>query len=348
MDASGPSLKRWAGDRSGWSLLRDRLAARRVNGDNPLLYVGGLLVFLLILQVASGVLLMLHYQPSPTEAHASVAYVIGGVPYGALVRAVHLWSGDLLILLVVLQLFSVVIRRTFRSPNELLWVSGLIGLLILLALAFTGVVLPWSESAYLQARVGSEIVGQTPFVGRTLRYLLRGGDEVTTATLRHAYGFHVAVLPAALTLLLGLHMAFLRRLSHRPVAPETEIHQRRVPIYPDFLVRMGAAMAGMLAVVISLATFVERPLGPAAEVGKMAVAEAQPPWFFLFVHDLLMAAPRELLGVPSAKFIVGASVLVLLLAFFVPFFDRRGSRLTAVLAGLLLVVTTTLSIHAAL
>jgi ubiquinol-cytochrome c reductase cytochrome b subunit len=347
MDQENPTFKRWVDDRSGWSSMRDRLASRRVRAGNPAFYVGGVLAFLLLMQMASGVLLLLHYQPSASEAHQSVAFIMGGIPYGDLIRNLHLWCSDLLVAGVILQLFSVAIRRSFRTPNELLWISGLIGFFILLGLAFTGAVLPWSQSAYLQARVGSEIAGQTPFLGSALRYFLRGGEEVTTATLRHAYGFHVAVLPAALTLLLVAHGLFLRRLGTRPVPTDVDL-AKTVPIYPDFLVRMAAVMTAALVLVISLATFVERPLGEIANVAAAAPAGARPPWYFLWIHDLLLRAPRELLGVPSAKFIVGAGAMIIILAFFVPFFDRRGSRVTAVIAGLLLFLAVSLSIHALL
>jgi ubiquinol-cytochrome c reductase cytochrome b subunit len=339
------TFKRWLDDRSGWSSLRNRLAARRVHGDNPAHYVGSLLLFLLLMQVASGVLLLLHYQPSADEAHASVAFVIGGIPYGDLVRNVHLWCSDLLVLGVIVQLFSVAIRRSFRSPNELMWVSGLIGFFILIGFAFTGAVLPWSQNAYLQARVGSEIAGQTPLIGSALRYFMRGGEEVTTATLRHAYGFHVAVLPATLTLLLLVHGLFLRRATARPSATELE-DPTLIPVYPDYLLRLAAATTAALAVVISLATFVERPLGEAADLSAAAPEGASPPWYLHFAHVLLSVAPRELLGVPSAKFIVGAGALVVLLAFFVPFFDRRGSRVTAVISALLLLAFMSLTLHA--
>jgi quinol-cytochrome oxidoreductase complex cytochrome b subunit len=347
MDQEAPTFKRWADDRSGWSSMRARLAARRVRPGNPAFYVGGVLAFLLLMQMASGVLLLLHYQPSAPEAYQSVAFIMGGIPYGDLIRNMHLWCSDLLVLGVILQLFSVAIRRAFRTPNELLWISGLLGFFILLGLAFTGAVLPWSQSAYLQARVGSEIAGQTPFLGTALRYFLRGGEEVTTATLRHAYGFHVAVLPAVLTLLLVAHGVFLRRLGTRPEPAEVDL-ARTVPIYPDFLVRMAAVMTAALVLVISLATFAERPLGEAAELSAAAPPGARPPWYFLFIHDLMLRAPRELLGVPSAKFIVGAGALIVLLAFFVPFFDRRGSRVTAVISGLILFLAVFLSIHALL
>jgi quinol-cytochrome oxidoreductase complex cytochrome b subunit len=345
MASASPSLKRWIGDRSGWAAIKAGLASRRVQGSNPAYYVGGLLLFLLLLQLGSGVLLLLHFQPSADQAHQSVAFIIGGIPYGALIRAVHLWTSDLLVFGVIVQLFSVAIRRTFRSPNELLWVSGLIAFFILLCLAFTGAVLPWSQNAYTQARVASEIVGQTPLIGPTLRALMRGGDEVTTATLRHAYGFHVAVLPAALTFLMIAHGMFLRR---RGAHADYTTKNGAIPIYPDFLVRMAAVMTAALVIVISLATFVERPLGEAAEVAAAAPEGARPPWYLLFVHELLMRAPRELLGVPSAKFIVGAGGLVALLAFFVPFFDRRGSRVTSAIAGVLLLGLILLSIHALL
>lgn len=339
------ALGRWLDDRTGWSAIRDRLAAGRARADNPAHYIGGLLVFLLFMQGATGILLLLHYQPSAAEAHRSVALIVGGIPYGLLVRNLHVWSSHLLVAGIVLQLFVAVIRRSFSAPNELLWVSGMIGFLILLGLAFTGAVLPWSESAYLQARVGSAIVGQTPWLGPTLRTFMRGGEEVTGATLHHAYGFHVAVLPAALTALVVAHAALLRRRATRDPPSAVDVG-RLIPVYPDLVVRLAATMMVALAVLITLATFVEQPLGDAASPEHAAPVGAQPPWYFLFVHHLLSSAPPELLGVPSPKFIVGALGAFLVVFFFFPFLDRRGSRVTAVLATVLLAVAALLSFHA--
>lgn len=347
MDAGDPSADSWAERRLGAATLRDRLAARMVRADRPELYVGGVLAFLLFLLLASGILLMLHYRPTAEDAHASVAYIAGGLPYGDLIRGVHAWSSDLLVLGVIVQLISTLVRRAYRRPFELVWVSGALTLFVLVALAFTGAVLPWSDIAYVQARVGSEIAGHLPWAGPPLRYLMRGGDEVNGSTLVHAYGFHVAVLPAALTLLLGAHAALLRRARQR--APTEVVVERSVPVYPDFLVRQAGVAVGVLVIVITLATFWPRAIGAPADPALAATgASAQPPWYFLFVHDLLAAAPPTLLGIHSAAFIVGAIGVLALLALAVPFFDRRGSRVTVAIGVIASLLVLALSIHALL
>jgi quinol-cytochrome oxidoreductase complex cytochrome b subunit len=336
---------RWLDERTRWLRVRDRLASVRVRPNDPVYYIAGLVVFLLWIQAATGGLLLLHYQPNTAEAHASLRRIIGGIPYGDLIRNMHLWSSDLLVLGAALGLFLVAIRRIFRAPNELRWIWGLIAFFVLLGLAFTGAVLPWSEHAYLQARVGSDIVGQTPWIGGFLRYFMRGGEEVGSMTLRHAYGFHVAILPAALTfVVIGFGVLLRgRRLREAASADDVEL---TIPVYPDLLLRILATMTGALAVLISLATFVDRPLGEAADPTLAAPLGARPPWYLLFVHDLVIRAPRELLGVPSAQFIVGVLALLVVLTFFVPLLDRKGSRITAVLATVLLLLAATLSIHA--
>ncbi len=342
-EARSDGLLGWLRDRVAWTDIAGALAQHRAPRRSFVFYLGGITGFVLLVQVLSGVLLTVYYRPDAAHAHESVERIVGEIPYGHLVRAVHAWSADVFVACLMLHAFAVLARRSFRPPQELSWLSGLLLLALGLGLAFTGAVLPWSERAYTDARVGSELARHFPFVGGWLVRLMRGGDEVTTDTLAHAFGFHVAVLPAAVTAVVGAHLFFLaRRPPGKTVAPSGET----IPLYPDFFVRQAVAMTGVLVVVLTLATFVERPLGAPADPRMATPADALPPWYFLPAHAIVRAAPKELLGIDGPRFLLGAACVLAAAVAALPFVDRRGSRLTAVLAWVLLLSFLLLSFRA--
>lgn len=338
-----PGILAWARDRVAWDGLADALHEHRVPRRGFFFYLGGLNAFLLLVQVITGVLLTVYYQPDAAHAHESVERIIGEIAYGHLVRAVHVWSADLFVAFLLLHVLTILARRSFVPPQELTWLSGLLLLLVGLGLAFTGAVLPWSERAYTDAQVGTEFARFVPLVGGWLERLMRGGDYVSSNTLAHAFGFHVAVLPAALTAIVGSHFLFLWR---RPPSRTFSPHEETIPLYPDFVVRQAVAMTALFVVILTLATFVERPLGPVADPRMATPSGALPPWYFLPVHALVRASPKELLGIEGPRFLVGAGCVVGVILAALPFLDCKGSRLTGWLAWVLALGFLLLSIRA--
>lgn len=332
--------RKWFSDRLGAAAFIDRLRDRRMPSWSVPHYTGGLVIFLFLLQVASGILLMLPYRVDPLHAHESIELIAGQVPFGSLMRGIHAWASQLFVATVILHFAANLMLRRYTAPNELMWLLGMGLLLVGVGMAFTGVILPWNENGYLQARVSSEMLGQGPIFGPFVKRLLRGGDDITPWTLNHAYGFHTGVLPAATTLLVLLHTIVANRR-----APDTGV--RTIAVYPDFVLRMAALCVGAMALVVSLATFVQVPIGAAADL-RASVLTAKPPWYLLFAHDLVGSAPPFILGVASARFILGALSLLALFAVALPFIDRRGSKLTTGLSIALFALWAILTIHAAL
>lgn len=314
----------WMADRVGWSELRAFLSERRVARRGFLFYMGGVTLMLFLLQVGSGILLLLHYRPDANLAKESIEGIIGTIPYGALFRGIHVWSSDLFVGFLLAHMFVVVARRSFKPPQELSWLTGLVALVLGVGLAFTGAILPWTQRAFADARTGSEIARYVPFVGDWLHRFMRGGDDVTPNTLGHAFGFHVAALPALMTVFVAAHLLSVVRKP--PEAPKAS--QDTMPLYPDFAVRQAAVWTGVLVVVMTLAIFVDRPLGAAADARAVST-DAEPPWYFLPAHQLVRSSPPELLGVEGARFLVGAACVLILLVVALPFIDRKGSKLTA-------------------
>lgn len=342
MSASQRDSTGWLRDRTGWSGLTSFLAARSVPRRGAILSVGGVVLFLFLVQVASGILLLLYYRPDIATAHDSVERISGQVPYGDLIRNVHAWASDLFVAMLLAHFFVVLVRRTFKPPREIAWLSGLVTIVLGIGLAFTGSILPWSQHAYTQARVGTEIARHVPLLGGALFRFMRGGEEITSATLGHAFGFHVAVLPAALTLMLALHLFFLLRARPADVAAPSD---DRIPVYPDYLVRQAATWTGVFVLLMTLAIFVDRPLGAAADP-RLPSGDARAPWYFLPVHQLVRSAPAELLGMDGARFLVGVACGLGLVVVALPFIDRRGSKATAWGAWLALVVLLLLATSA--
>jgi len=337
---SGSGVSEWLRDRIGWEQIRAALEAHRAPRRSFFFYLGSITAFLLLVQVTSGVLLVLYYQPDATQAFGSVQRIDGGIPYGHLVRAVHVWASDLFVASVLAHLLTILIRRSFKPPHELSWLSGLVALFLSIGLAFTGAVLPWNQTAYTHARVGSEFAKYVPLIGPWLKRFMRGGDEITASTLGHAYGFHVAVLPAALTALVLAHLFFLSRKPANVAKDEKD----SLPLYPDFFVRSAAAWTGVVVLLMTLAIFFERSLGVAADA--TAPSTGRPPWYFLPFHQIVRVAPKELLGVDGARFLMGAATLVGLALALLPFIDRRGSKVTAWVASVFVVVLLLLAASA--
>jgi len=330
-------------DRLGWAGIASTLGARRVSRRSYFFYLGGITAFLMLLQVASGILLMLYYQPDASLAYASVDRIAGEIPYGNLIRNVHAWTSDFFVAVLLAHVFTILVRRSFRPPQELSWLSGVVLLVFGIGLAFTGAILPWNETAYTHARVGSDLAGNVPLLGDALRRFLRGGDEVGSSTLGHAYGFHVAALPAMVTLFVGMHAFFLNRKP--PVVPD-EGKTDTIRLWPDFFVRQGLAWTGVFVAIMTLAIYVDRPLGIAADPRLPTPIGSRPPWYFLPVHQIVRGAPKELLGMDGARFLVGAACFFGILFVALPFIDRKGSRATAYLAWALLFVLLLLATSA--
>jgi quinol-cytochrome oxidoreductase complex cytochrome b subunit len=340
------STARWFADRLGLTRIQGSLAKHTVPRHGFMFYLGGITLFLLVVQVASGILMTLYYQPDAAQAHASVERIVGEVAYGDLVHQVHVWAADLFVASLLLHVLTVMVRRSFRPPHEISWLSGVALLLLGVGQAFTGAILPWSQQAYTDARVGSEFARYVPIIGGWLHRFMRGGEDITSNTLGHAFGFHVAALPAAMTLVVAGHLFFMSRHPvARPPPASGAAAPPTIPLYPDFFLRLAVAMTGVMVLVLSLAIFVPRSLGVAADP-RVASVGAVPPWYLMPVHAIVRAAPKDLLGLDGPTFLVGAACILGLVFICLPFIDRRGSRFTAWLAWFVVLALILLSIRA--
>jgi quinol-cytochrome oxidoreductase complex cytochrome b subunit len=182
-------------------------------GINYLTCFGGITFTLFVLQVLTGLLLSLYYTPSDADAYQSIQRLQLEVPLGRLLRSVHHWSANLMVVTIVLHMLRVFIAGAYKNPRELNWVAGSLLLVLTLGFGFTGYLLPWDQKAYWATVVGTNMLGSVPFVGPALASVLRGGMDVTGQTLLRFYSMHILWLPLFTAFFLWVHFHVIRRLG---------------------------------------------------------------------------------------------------------------------------------------
>jgi cytochrome b6 len=291
-------------------------------------YLGGMTLFLFIIQVSTGILLLLYYRPSAEEAFESVQFLMAEVQFGWLIRSIHSWAANLMIFTLFVHLFSVLLLKAYRPPREITWFSGVALLGLALGFGFTGYLLPWNELAYFATKVGTEITSAVPGIGRFAGRLLRGGDEVTGATLTRFYGIHVAILPATAVALLGLHLYLVQRhgISVPPGVERAGGASRAMRFVPDFLLRDIVGWLSALAILAALAAYFPAELGKKADPFLPAPAGIKPEWYFMFMFQTLKYLPSHILGIEGEVAGILAFGLGGLFLLLIPILDRRTAR----------------------
>ena len=173
--------------------------------------LGILATILFGILVITGTLIMFYYVPSTERAYEDIIFLQTKVPYGQLMRNMHRWAAHGMVLVVVLHMVRVFYTGAYKPPREFNWIVGVILLLLTLGASFTGYLLPWDQLSYWAITVGTNIAGYAPFVGPQLRMVLLGGVEVGQNALTRFYALHIMVIPAALVLLISLHIWRVRK-----------------------------------------------------------------------------------------------------------------------------------------
>jgi len=173
--------------------------------------LGGITFVLFLIQGVTGTLLAFYYKPTPDEAYASIQFIETQVRFGAAIRAIHHWSANAMVVMVVAHLLRVFITGAFKPPRELNWISGVILFVMTLGFGFTGYLLPWDQRAFWATTVGSEIAGGIPWIGDLSLIFLRGGWDVSAVTLSRFYAVHILILPIIILAFLGVHFLMIRR-----------------------------------------------------------------------------------------------------------------------------------------
>lgn len=292
-------------------------------------YFGGVSLFLFIVQVVTGILLLLYYKGSEELAFESIQFIMSRVQFGWLIRSIHSWAANLFILAAMIHMFSVFFEKAYRKPRELTWVTGMLMLFVGFGFGFSGYLLPWNELAFFATKVGTDIAGVVPIIGRPILEFLRGGPEVTGATLSRFFGFHVAVFPGIFTVLLGIHLLLVQRQGmSEPLGLENNPSRehRQMPFFPNFLLRDLLLWLIVLNLLAILAVFFPWELGQKADPFAPAPAGIKPEWYFMFMFQTLKYLPAHVWFVDGEVLGISLFGLAGILWLFVPFWDRKSAR----------------------
>jgi len=212
----------WLDVRFGWRAVWQAIFLRNIPHVNWFYTLGSATLFTAVLQAVTGILLTLYYVPTPDHAYDSVAYITSQLPAGWLIRGLHHWGASAMVILTVLHLLRVFFYGSYKFPREVTWLTGVFLLLVVIGFGFTGYLLPWDQKAYWATTVGTRIVGVAPGLGPLILRIARGGEDLSAVTLARFYGTHIWVLPAALLVLIGVHMYLVIRngISAAPAKDE--------------------------------------------------------------------------------------------------------------------------------
>jgi ubiquinol-cytochrome c reductase cytochrome b subunit len=326
----------WIDDRSGLITAIRGVLEHPVPPRTGWWYVFGsatLLAF--VLQVATGIALSTSYVASSGQAYESLRFISEQALLGRFLRGMHYFGASAMVLLIGIHVSRTYLMAAYKFPRELNWLTGAVLLLLTLALAFTGQLLRWDQTAVWSVIVGAAQAGRMPVVGGELARFILAGDTIGGATLSRFFAFHVFFIPALVFLLIGLHLWLVLRhgISERPKAGEPvdpatyrsrydELLRREgVPFWPDAAWRDVVFGAAMVATVALLAIIVGPPdLGPPPDPSILE-AYPRPDWYFLWYFAVLAMVPHHLetIIIVAGPLVFGALLLL------VPMFNK-GER----------------------
>ncbi|MEZ4295453.1 MAG: cytochrome b N-terminal domain-containing protein [Polyangiaceae bacterium] len=315
----------WLDERTGHREFLKHALDEPVRGGARWAYVwGSALALTFVIQAVTGYLLMSAYAPSATTAWSSVAHVTFTMRAGWLVRGLHHFGAQAMVILLIGHLGQTAFYGAYKKPREMNWFLGLGLMGVTLGFALTGYLLPWDQKGYWATRVATNIVGSVPGIGPWMQSVLVGGPEYGHATLTRFYSLHVGVLPAALVLLLVAHIALFRKHGVTPPAKVDEPGAPPAKVDKFFPKQVGMDLAFglvVLAVLVGLAwrehgAPLDAPADPASDY------PARPEWYFLALFEMLKHLPGSLeaVGAVGVPLVLGGYLVAL------PFLDKKPSR----------------------
>jgi ubiquinol-cytochrome c reductase cytochrome b subunit len=318
-------------------------------------YFGSLALFVLVLQIVTGIFLTIHYKPDASQAFGSVEYIMRDVPWGWLIRYLHSTGASMFFIVVYLHMFRGLIYGSYRKPRELLWILGMLIYLCLMAEAFFGYLLPWGQMSYWGAQVIVNLFAAIPWIGPDLAVWIRGDYVVSDATLNRFFAFHVIAVPLVLLGLVAAHLVALHEVgSNNPDG--VEIKKKKdasgkpldgIPFHPYYTVKDLMGLAVFLIVFTLIMFFAPEMGGYFLEHNNFIPADPlktpphiAPVWYFTPYYSILRAVPPMLGSQFPGVLAMGLAVVIL---FLLPWLDRcpvksiryRGSVYKAALAAFL-------------
>jgi len=301
----------------------------------------------------TGLMLKFVYQPAPDRAYESIVRLQDLVYFGQLVRNIHHWSGNALLLVVFLHFLRVFFSGAFYSGRQFNWILGLLMFLFTLASNFTGYLLPWDQLAFWAVTICTGMLEYIPGVGIGLQKLIRGGADIGPATLSIFYAIHTAIIPAGLIILMPFHFWRVRKARGLviPRKPDDDPQDRgeSVSTIPNLIVRELVVASVLIALILLFSILFNAPLEAKANPG-LSPNPTKAPWYFAGLQELLLHFHPLF-----AVLVIPAVILGLL--FFLPYlrydvepagvwFVSYQGRKTAVIAAAVAAILTSLGIFA--
>jgi ubiquinol-cytochrome c reductase cytochrome b subunit len=314
----------WLNARTGLDTLLHTALDEPIPGGARLAYIfGSGLLFIFISQVITGIFLALYYVPSADHAHTTVAYITKTVTAGSFLRSLHFYGASAMVVVLLLHLSQTYIYGAYKCRRELLWLSGCVLFGLVLAMAFTGYLLPWDQRAFYATAVGTNAIGEVPLLGESLMRLVRGGTEMGTLTVSRFFVAHVFFIPACIFALLASHIFFFRKAG--PAGPYTadpcDPKEKTEPFYPR-QVLMDLSLTALLIVALGfISFFVPATLGPPANPAD-AQYVPRPEWYYLPIFQWL----KYWHGAASVIGVLVVPAILILAVLAVPFLDRSIER----------------------
>ncbi len=311
----------WLNERFPFSSMIKFTLDEDIPGGARFLYsLGSSTLFVFALQALTGVWQMFFYVPTTDHAYVSLSYLRISVPFGWLIHGIHYWGAQAMIVLVGLHLFRVFLWGAYKKPREVTWLAGVVLLLLTAAMSFTGVLLPWDETGYFAAQVGTSISSTFPYIGNWIKEFIIAGASMGQLTLSRFFIMHVAILPAILFMFIGIHLVAFRK--HGSIGPwKITSKFRSGPFWPDQIFMDAVVGILVLMIIITLSVYNRAPFtGPADPLDTSF--HPKPEWNFLFLYQALKAFKGNLEPIGT---ILLPLILVLFL-FFIPFIDHSKER----------------------
>jgi quinol-cytochrome oxidoreductase complex cytochrome b subunit len=284
--------------RLGWDSFIDYPTPRNLNYWWTF---GGILAMCLGIQIATGVVLAMHYVPNGTMAFNSVEHIMRDVNHGWMIRDIHANGASMFFLAVYIHMLRGVYYGSYKAPREILWLLGCVIYLLMMATGFMGYVLPWGQMSYYGAVVITNLVGALPIVGKAITTWLWGGFAVDSPTLNRFFSLHY-LLPFMIAGVVVLHIWALHVPGNgNPTGVNVKSKQDTVPFHPYYTVKDGFAMVVFLILFATFVFFMPDALGhpdnfvPANPL--QTPAHIVPEWYFLPFYAILRAVPDKLTGV---------------------------------------------------
>jgi len=321
---SGTGFWGWLNHRTGLDdLLRTALYEPIPGGARFAYIFGSGLLFIFLSQIITGIFLALYYVPSADHAHTTVAYITKAVTAGSFLRSLHAYGASAMVIVLLLHLSQTYIYGAYKGRRELLWLSGCVLFGLVMAMAFTGYLLPWDQRAYFATAVGTNAVSEVPWIGESIKRLMRGGTEMGTLTISRFFVAHVLFVPALIFALVASHIFLFRKAGAAGPFNEDPYHPRQESelFYPR-QVLMDLSLTALLIIGLGvLCFFIPIELGPPANPAD-AQYIPRPEWYYLPIFQWLKYwhGAASILGVLVIPTVLVLAVLAL------PFLDRSVER----------------------